>query len=72
MIIKAGILRAIRLYQKIPLTSYLLGKPFGVSFCRRQPTCSEFTYQSIAKYGIFRGSWQGIKRILRCHPWSKE
>jgi hypothetical protein len=40
-----------------------------LSFC---PTCSEYTYQAIEKYGILSGSWRGLKRIMRCHPWSKE
>lgn len=38
--------------------------------CRFQPTCSEYTYQAIEKYGILKGSLLGFKRILRCHPWS--
>ncbi len=36
--------------------------------CRFTPTCSEYTYQAIEKYGIFKGGWLGIKRISRCHP----
>lgn len=43
--------------------------PGGV--CRFQPTCSEYAYQAIEKYGITKGGWLGLKRILRCHPWSK-
>ncbi|MBN1580563.1 MAG: membrane protein insertion efficiency factor YidD [Anaerolineae bacterium] len=36
--------------------------------CRFTPSCSEYTYQAIAKYGVVRGSWLGLKRISRCHP----
>lgn len=36
--------------------------------CRFYPTCSEYTKQAVIKYGIFKGLWLGIKRILRCHP----
>lgn len=35
------------------------------------PTCSEYTLEAILKHGFFVGVFLGIKRILRCHPWSK-
>ncbi len=36
--------------------------------CRFTPTCSQYTYEAISKYGIFKGTWLGIKRLSRCHP----
>lgn len=39
--------------------------------CVFYPTCSEYTKQSILKYGAFKGSYLGLRRILRCHPWQK-
>ena len=42
--------------------------PFLPSACRFEPTCSIYAMQSIEKYGVFRGTWMGFKRILRCQP----
>lgn len=36
--------------------------------CRFEPTCSTYFIQALEKYGFFKGTWIGIKRILRCHP----
>lgn len=38
--------------------------------CRFYPTCSEYTYQAIEKYGAVRGGWMGVRRIVRCNPWN--
>ena len=42
--------------------------PFLGRRCRFYPTCSEYTKQAIEKYGLFKGVYLGIKRILKCHP----
>lgn len=39
--------------------------------CRFYPTCSEYTKQAIEKYGALKGSFYGIKRIIKCNPFSK-
>jgi putative membrane protein insertion efficiency factor len=36
--------------------------------CRFVPSCSEYTYQAIGKYGLWKGGWMGAKRLSRCHP----
>ena len=39
--------------------------------CKYYPTCSEYTKQAIEKYGAIKGSFIGIKRIIKCNPFSK-
>lgn len=43
--------------------------PLKPSCCRFTPTCSQYAMEAFRKYGVFKGTWLAIKRILRCHPW---
>ncbi len=45
-------------------------KGFGVN-CKYYPSCSEYMKEAILKYGVFKGCFLGICRILRCNPFSK-
>lgn len=51
----------IRLYQ---LTLSSLLSPA----CRFTPSCSQYAYQAIDRFGFLRGGWLALARVLRCHP----
>ena len=52
----------------IRLYSYLISPLLGKN-CRFYPTCSSYTVQAIERHGSVKGSFLGLRRILRCHPW---
>src|SRR5271167_1210168 len=64
---------------QIPKTAVLLllrGYKWAVSplflpACRYVPTCSEYAMEAVDCYGVARGSWMAIWRVLRCHPLAK-
>jgi len=65
-------LKLIKTYQAtLSLDHGPLSKLFPFGFCRFNPTCSEYTYQAINKYGVFKGGFMGLWRIIRCNPFSK-
>jgi putative membrane protein insertion efficiency factor len=39
--------------------------------CRYEPSCSLYTVQAIEKYGVLKGLFMGILRVLRCHPFAR-
>ncbi len=55
------LLKLVRFYQLF--LSPLMGRS-----CRYEPTCSSYMIQAIERFGALRGSWMGIRRIFRCHP----
>jgi len=65
------VLGLIRIYQKtISLDHGIFSRFSHMTGCRFHPTCSEYTYQAVDRFGIFKGIWMGSKRVLRCHPWN--
>ena len=38
--------------------------------CRFEPSCSQYTQTAILRFGVIKGLWLSVKRILRCHPWT--
>ncbi len=52
----------IKVYQKII-------SPILPNVCRYKPSCSEYFIEALQIHGVFRGTFLGIKRIIKCHPW---
>lgn len=45
--------------------------PLSPPRCRFVPTCSQYAYEAITKYGAIKGGWLALRRLLRCHPFYK-
>ena len=43
--------------------------PFLPKMCRFTPSCSQYFIEALQIHGVVKGSWLGVKRLLRCHPW---
>jgi uncharacterized protein len=58
----------VRAYQLTiaPILRVLVGPGGG---CRYEPSCSHYFLEAVEKHGVLSGSWIGVKRIARCHPW---
>ena len=61
---KRAMLAAIRFYRR-----YI--SPGRPPCSRYIPTCSQYAMEAIEKYGALKGGWLAVKRICRCHPFSK-
>ncbi|HEY0426328.1 MAG TPA: membrane protein insertion efficiency factor YidD [Pyrinomonadaceae bacterium] len=61
---KYAVLELLKLYKT-------LVSPFLPPACRFTPTCSEYATEAVEKYGALKGTWMGVKRILRCQPFCK-
>mgnify|MGYP000698819684 CR=1 FL=1 len=66
------VLKLIKVYQKtISFDHGLFKKIYPNGYCRFVPTCSEYAYQAIEKYGVIKGGLLSSWRILRCNPFNK-
>lgn len=64
---KFFIIRSLKFYKKYISACF---NYLGIR-CKFYPTCSEYMMQAVEKYGSLKGIWLGIKRILKCNPFSK-
>jgi putative membrane protein insertion efficiency factor len=44
---------------------------FSPTQCKYLPTCSEYAYIALVRFGAVRGSWLALRRVGRCHPFAK-
>jgi len=44
--------------------------PLLIGHCKFVPSCSEYFLQAVREWGVLRGSWLGLKRLIRCRPFS--
>lgn len=67
------ILWLIGMYQKtLSLDHGIMGKFFpNTRYCKFTPTCSTYSYETVDKYGVFKGGFKALWRIFRCNPWTK-
>jgi putative membrane protein insertion efficiency factor len=64
----AAIRIAFRIYKSV-LSPVL--HAFSFSQCLYLPTCSEYAYIALTRFGVVRGSWLALRRLARCHPFAK-
>ena len=60
----------IKTYRKIsyPIYTGLDKIHFNPFKCRYTPSCSQYAEDAIKKYGVVKGTYLGLKRIVRCRP----
>jgi putative membrane protein insertion efficiency factor len=62
--VSRGVVSLIRFYQRAI-------SPAFPAKCRFTPTCSAYTAEAIERFGLAKGSYLGLRRLLRCHPWHR-
>ncbi len=55
----------------IKIYKVLLSPILPFNHCRYYPTCSDYAVEAVQKFGTIKGGWLAVKRIGRCHPYSK-
>ena len=70
---KKVVIFAIKAYQKLDFFNSQFFKTLFLtdSICRYSPTCSNYMIGAVERFGVIKGTFLGIRRIMRCHPYSK-
>ena len=68
---KKIILKLIKTYQRTISPDHGIIVFGGAMRCRFYPSCSQYTYEAVNRYGVLKGALKGLWRILRCSPLSK-
>lgn len=45
--------------------------PLRLPSCRFMPTCSQYAVEALGEYGLLRGGWLSLVRLVKCGPWHR-
>jgi putative membrane protein insertion efficiency factor len=63
-VVTRGVIFVIELYRHMV-------SPMRLPACRFSPTCSQYAVEALAEYGLIRGGWLAVVRLLKCGPWHR-
>jgi putative membrane protein insertion efficiency factor len=74
----SALLRAAWVLVRLPRTAVvlvlrcyrMLVSPMYGDTCRFYPSCSQYALTAVERYGVLRGGWLTVRRLVRCHPWN--
>lgn len=66
------VIKLINIYQKtLSFDHGPMKKLYPHGFCRFYPSCSEYGKEAVMKYGVIKGGFKAVWRVMRCNPWNK-
>ena len=45
--------------------------PLRLPSCRFMPTCSQYAVEALSEYGLIKGGWLAVVRLVKCGPWHR-